>query len=249
MNAGDDNAANTPRTYLRRRGRPTRAQARALTKLSTHYRLEPHGGRFDPFVVFGRSAPLGLEIGFGMGQALVEWAMERPDWNLLGIDVYQPGIGSLMLALERDGLTNVRVLEAEAERAVEAHLAPASLDEVRIFFPDPWPKKRHHKRRLLKPAFAALLGQRLRPGGVLWIATDWAEYAQSIVEILEAEPALVRERAPRIESGGEDLVDDAAAGAAAQPETGGSARPPTRFESRGRRLGHAVWDLRYRRKC
>jgi tRNA (guanine-N7-)-methyltransferase len=223
------------RTYLRRRGRTTRAQARALEELSGRYCLAPEGGVLDPGAAYGRSAPWGLEIGFGMGQALVDWALERPDWNLLGVEVYQPGIGSAMLALERHGVTTVRLLQAAAEPVLEDRLASSSLDEVRIFFPDPWPKKRHHKRRLLQAPVAALLADRLRPGGLLWLATDWEDYGRAMVEVLDGAGELVRERAPRVETG---------VGAGSADE----ARPRTRFESRGRRLGHAVWDLRYRRK-
>ena len=234
MTTPDGKPDNPQRTYLRRRGRTTRGQARALTELSNRYCLDPGAGLLDPASVFGRDVPLGLEIGFGMGHALVEWALQRPGWNLLGIEVYQPGIGAAMLALARHELANVRLLEAPAEQVLEANLGPDSLTEVRIFFPDPWPKKRHHKRRLLQPELVALLTRRLAPDGLLWVATDWADYAAWIVDVLDCEPALTRERAPRVETCGPGATDD-------------EGRPRTRFESRGRRLGHAVWDLRYRR--
>lgn len=234
MSSGADSAF--PRVYVRRRGRMTRAQARAVTELSPRYCLDAQApGLIDTLVAYGREAPLGLEIGFGMGQALVDWAQQRPDWNLLGLEVYQPGLGSAMLGLERLGLDNVRLLECPAEAVLDQRLASESLDEARIFFPDPWPKKRHHKRRLLQPDFAALLASRLKPGGVVWVATDWEDYGQWMLEVLDGEPALVAERPPRIEQD----RDEADAG---------EARPGTRFEARGRRLGHRVWDLRYRRK-
>lgn len=195
---------------------------------------------------------MGLEIGFGMGQALIQWAMERPDWNLLGIEVYQPGLGSAMLGLERHGIDNVRLLEAPAESVLEHRLAPACLDEARIFFPDPWPKKRHHKRRLIQPAFVSLIASRLKPGAVLWLATDWEPYGEWMVEVLDAEPALQRERAPRVAASEAGMCETCAGGTGdddgADPETGGETRPRTRFESRGRALGHRVWDLRYLRR-
>jgi len=174
-----------------------------------------------PERIFGRQAPLGLEIGFGMGQALLDWAAARPDWNLLGLEIYAPGTGALLLGIERLGLTHLRALEVPAEVALGDGLLPASLDEVRVFFPDPWPKARHHKRRLIQPAFAALLAERLRPGGRLWLATDWAPYAEWMHTVFAQEPRL-----------------------AADPE-GRLARIETRFEARGRRLGHDITDLVY----
>jgi tRNA (guanine-N7-)-methyltransferase len=213
----------------------TRAQARALAELSGRYCLAPEDRLLDVSRIFGRDALVGLEIGFGMGHALIDWALERPHWNLLGLEVYQPGIGSAMLALERDGIVNVRLLEGPAEVVLESRLGAASLDEVRIFFPDPWPKKRHHKRRLLQPEFVTLLASRLRPDARLWVATDWDEYQHWIVDVLDAEPALLRDPEP--------VTGQHQTGAAA-----GTQRPRSRFECRGLRLGHQVWDLRYRRK-
>jgi tRNA (guanine-N7-)-methyltransferase len=236
LSVGSDPGVAGQRTYLRRRGRMTRGQSRALAELSESYCVASGDELLDPVTVFGRTAPLGIEIGFGMGQSLVEWAVERPHWNLLGLEVYQPGIGSALLAFERHGISSVRLLEAPAERVLTDRLAPGSLDEVRIFFPDPWPKKRHHKRRLLQPRFAALLASRLRPDGVLWIATDWEDYGQWMVDVLDADAGFQRERAPRV--GPRPL------GGAEQAEH----RPRTRFEARGLQLGHQVWDLRYRRK-
>ncbi len=224
-------------TYVRRRGRMTRAQARALCELAPRYCVPSGDDRLDIPALFGRDAPLGLEIGFGMGQSLVAWAEERPDWNLLGADVYQPGIGATLLGLEDQGLGNVRLVEGPAEHLLEVRLPPEILDEVRIFFPDPWPKKRHHKRRLIQAPFAALLASRMRPDGLLWVATDWEEYAEWMVAVLDDEPALEAEGPPQI----------TARGAAVDARAGGG-RPATRFETRGFELGHRVWDLRYRRK-
>lgn len=227
------------RTYVRRRGRMTRAQARALDALAARYCLAQTPERWDLAQLFGREAPVGLEVGFGMGQALVDWARERPDWNLLGIEVYQPGIGSALLGLQREELGNVRIVEAPAEQVLEDNIPPASLAEVRVFFPDPWPKKRHHKRRLVNAAFADLVASRLRPGGLMWVATDWEPYAHWIVDVLDSAEALERERAPQVSG-------DTGTGEEAGPD--GRGRPATRFEARGLALGHRVWDLRYQRK-
>lgn len=216
------------RTYLRRRGRMTRGQHRALDELADQQvHTVGEAARSWP-EVFGRAAPLGVEIGFGMGQALLSWAAQQPDWNLLGIEVYQPGIGALLLGAQRDGLANLQVLEGDAELAFEANINPGSLDEVRIFFPDPWPKKRHHKRRLVQPAFIQLLASRLKPGGRLLLATDWEPYAQWMLEVVSDEPEL------------ENLAPEGFAQRA--PE-----RVITRFEARGTRLGHDVWDLAFHR--
>jgi len=217
------------RPFLRRRGRITRAQQRALESLSARYCVDvAHVTSIDS-ALFGRPAPVGLEIGFGMGHALLDWARQAPDWNLLGIEVYQPGIGALLLGVERLEVDNVRVIETPAEVALARFVAEASLDEVRIFFPDPWPKKRHHKRRLIQPDFAALLCSRLRPGGRLLLGTDWEPYAHWMHTVLEQTPGLINvwgtQFGPRAEE-----------------------RPITNFEARGQRLGHAVWDLEYRRE-
>ena len=215
------------RTFLRRRGRMTQGQRRALDSLSDRYCLDASGRQPVDSEVFGREAPLGLEIGFGMGHALLAWAQQAPDWNLVGIEVYQPGIGALLLGVERLELQNVRVIEASAEPALESLFSPDSLDEVRVFFPDPWPKKRHHKRRLVQTEFLSVLGSRLKPGGKLLLATDWKPYAEWMRSVLDAHPLF------------RSAVDG---GFAPRPE----ARPVTNFEARGQRLGHAVWDLDYR---
>jgi tRNA (guanine-N7-)-methyltransferase len=224
------------RAYIRRRGRITRGQARALEALAGHYLLDAGAGLLDLDEVFGRRAPAGMEIGFGMGHGLLDWARVAPHWNLLGIEIYEPGIGAALLGLERDELTNVRLLQAPAELVLERQLTTV-LDEVRIFFPDPWPKARHHKRRLIQPDFVRLLVDRMRPAALLWVATDWEDYAEGIRGVLDAEPGLVRESQPS--------VTTAAAAAAAADSVAG--RPRTRFEARGIRLGHRLWDFRYRR--
>ncbi len=199
----------------------TRGQHRALDTLSDLYVVDPQPGDWSR--TFGRAAPMGIEIGFGMGQALLDWAAENPQTNLVGIEIYEPGIGALLAGIERRELSNVRVLRGDAEALLEAKFQSASIAEARIWFPDPWPKKRHHKRRLIRPAFAASMADRLAPGGALRIATDWAPYAEWIADVLDAERSL-------------------------EPAAGVSDRPETRFEARGRRLGHAIREFHYRRK-
>ncbi|MEQ9005995.1 MAG: tRNA (guanosine(46)-N7)-methyltransferase TrmB [Pseudomonadales bacterium] len=221
-------APERPQTYVRRRGRMTRAQARALDTLAPRYLLDSgEGAEQRPprwADTFGREVPLGVEIGFGMGQGLVDWAQRCPDWNLLGIEVYLPGIGSALLGLDQAGAEHVRLVDAPAEWVLDHWLAPGSVDQVRIFFPDPWPKKRHHKRRLVRPDVIARVADRLKPGGLLWLATDVEAYAAWMLEVLAGEPALARD------------------------EAGADDRPRTRFEARGLALGHGVYDLRYRRR-
>jgi tRNA (guanine-N7-)-methyltransferase len=206
----------------------TRGQTRALTEQAQALIPEHEPGPVDWTARFGRQAPLGLEIGFGMGQALLDWAESAPELNLLGVDVYRPGIGALLLGKAARQLDHLLVIEADARLALATLLAPDSLSEVRIFFPDPWPKKRHHKRRLIQAPFVALLASRLKVGGRLRLATDWGPYAEQMLAVLEAEPLFASESdggfAPRF-----------------------AGRPVTRFEQRGQRLGHAVWDLAYRR--
>ncbi len=207
-------------TYVRRRGRMTAGQKRALSTLSSRYLL-PASERVDPAQCFGRAARVGLEIGFGMGQALVDWAAQAPEWNLLGVDVYQPGLGACMAALDREALTNVRLLEADARDVVDRLLPDQSLDEVRILFPDPWPKARHHKRRLLNDAFLDALAPRLKEGAGLWIATDWQPYAEEIRALFHKHHVF-------------------------RPAQALPRRQRTRFETRGLALGHDVWQAYYR---
>ena len=214
-------------TYLRRRGRLTRGQARALESIGPDVLVSvPDGELLNPDALFGRSAPIGLEIGFGTGQALLDWAETAPDWNLLGIEVYEPGIGSLLKGIAERQLGNIRVLSEDAVALLEQVIPANVLQEVRIFFLDPWPKKRHHKRRLISPAFAALLVERMCPGGRLRLATDWQDYAEQMLIVLNAEPGLINEAG----DGFAERFDG---------------RNITRFEARGQRLGHSVWDLSY----
>ena len=249
------------RTYIRRRGRMTKGQRRALAELGDRYVADPEQGDWP--VAFGRTAPLGVEIGFGMGHALLDWAMRRPDMNLVGIEIYQPGIGALLAGIERQNLSNLRVLPGNAVLVLEEKFRPASIDEIRIWFPDPWPRKRHHKRRLIQPAFAASLASRLAPGGWLRLATDWAPYAEWIATALNELPALrpialANQASARPASEQASVRIDQAASRLANKETDASAsrliaeseplRPETRFESRGRRLGHEIHEFAYRKE-
>jgi tRNA (guanine-N7-)-methyltransferase len=216
------------RSFVVRGGRTTEAQSRALRELWPRYGLEFAPQQLDLDAVFNRAAPRVLEIGFGNGEHLASLAAAHPAHDYLGVEVHPPGVGRLLLSLEARQLTNVRVICHDAVEVLEAQIAPASLDEVLILFPDPWHKKRHHKRRLIQPAFAACLAERLKVGGVLHIATDWEPYAEHIRHVLE--------RCPALESVSSELLPARVA------------RSPTRFEQRGVRLGHAVSELRYRRR-
>ena len=210
------------RSFVVRAGRMTPAQRQALERLWPRYGIDLPDGVIDLDAVFGRRAPRTLEIGFGMGDALLELAQAQPERDFLGVEVYPPGIGRFLLRVEQAGLGNVRVVCADAVEVLGRHLPPGSLDELLVLFPDPWPKKRHHKRRLVNAAFLALAARVLAPGGRLHIATDWADYAQAIAELL---------------AGSADFT--------AEPAT--AARPPTKYQRRGERLGHAIVDFCLRR--
>ena len=206
----------------------TRGQSRALAELGPHLVIE------NPVwsQQFPRSAPLGIEIGFGMGHALLDWAGQHPDWNFVGIEVYRPGIGALLQGVERLALTNVRVVAEDARSAIDRCFQAASINEVRIFFPDPWPKTRHHKRRLIRSDFVSMVADRMCIGAKLLLATDWHDYAESMLVVLDREPMLTN-----------------VAGAGCFSEQA-AIRSATRFEDKGRKLGHAVWDLAYvRNRC
>jgi len=218
------------RSFVRRPGRLTTAQRRALEQLLPRYGV-PGDARapLDLDGLFGRHAPRVLDIGFGDGEAVVTCAANYPQVDYLGVEVHEPGIGHLLLLLEKAALTNVRVIAADAADVIRERLGDASFDAVNLFFPDPWPKKRHHKRRLVQPAFAAALARVLRPGGLLHVATDWADYAEHTRDVLAREPRLAPVE-PAV------LCHNPLA-----------FRPPTKFERRGRRLGHEVVDLYYTR--
>jgi tRNA (guanine-N7-)-methyltransferase len=215
------------RSFVRRPGRATAAQRRALAELLPRFSaLGP--APLDVRGLFGRDAPRVLDIGFGDGEALVTSALNNPAVDYLGIEVHEPGVGHVLLLLEKSGATNVRVIVRDAAEAVPELLPDASFAAVDLFFPDPWPKKRHHKRRLVQPPFVAELARVLVPGGLLHVATDWADYARHTREVLAADARFTAATA-------EDLRNEPLA-----------VRPPTKFERRGVRLGHEVADLYYR---
>ena len=211
-----------------RQGRMSPAQQRALATLMPTYGIPFADGALDFDRAFGRRAPRVLEIGFGMGETTAAIAQIRPDEDFLAIEVHSPGVGSLLRRISELGLTNVRIIQHDAVELVAAMIPGASLAGVHVFFPDPWPKKRHHKRRLLKSEFVHELALRLAPHGYLHVATDWEAYAHEILDTLTAEPLLV----------------NTAEGFAPRPDY----RPLTKFEARGLALGHRVWDIRFRRR-
>jgi tRNA (guanine-N7-)-methyltransferase len=217
------------RSFVVRAGRMTQAQQRAWRELWPTWGIEPGEAAIDLAATYGRAAPVTLEIGFGNGESLVALAASHPERDFLGLEVHPPGVGHALLSCEAARLANVRVLCQDAVEVLQRRLADASLDEVLLYFPDPWPKKRHHKRRIVQPAFVELVAQRLRPGGVLRMATDWQPYAEHMLATVGACPRL------RNESPSGDYVERPAS------------RPVTRFERRGQRLGHDVWDLAFRK--
>ena len=216
------------RSFVTRAGRLTAAQQRALTELWPKFGVEFEARLLDLDALFARSAARVMEIGFGNGDHLAELAQAHPQCDYLGVEVHRPGVGRLLLSIAERGLANVRILCHDAVSVLEEQVAPHSLAAVHILFPDPWPKKRHHKRRLIQAPFAALLASRLSKGGVLYLATDWQPYAQQMLQVLDAVPELA----------------NLAAHDHFMPRP--AYRAPTRFERRGERLGHAVWNLAYR---
>lgn len=214
------------RSYVLRAGRVGPGQARALAEIGPQFLLPYQPGELDLDKVFGRIAPRILEIGFGMGEGLAEIAAAHPENDYLGVEVHTPGVGALLKQLGERGLTNVRVVQHDAFEVLTRMLAPASLNGIHIFFPDPWHKTRHHKRRLIQPPLVRLLTSRLLSGGYIHLATDWENYAEQMLAVLVAEP----------------LLHNTVADYAPRPDT----RPLTKFEQRGIRLGHGVWDLVFR---
>ncbi|TSA52532.1 MAG: tRNA (guanosine(46)-N7)-methyltransferase TrmB [Nitrosomonadaceae bacterium] len=216
------------RSFVLRQGRVSNAQRRAHETLLPLYGIPFADDLLDLDKVFGRSAPKFLEIGFGMGETTTAIAQVHPQNDYLAIDVHTPGVGSLLKLIEESGLSNLRIIQHDAVEVLQRMLPPECLDGAHIFFPDPWPKARHHKRRLIQPQFIALLSERLKHGGYVHVATDWEEYAQQILQVLGNEPQLA----------------NTAANYAPCP----AYRPSTKFEQRGLKLGHGVWDLVFRRK-
>ena len=229
------------RSFVLRQGRLTAGQQRALDEQWPRFGLDFAGAPRDFAAAFGREAPLVVEIGFGNGEQLLFAAENEPSKNLLGIEVHAPGVGRLLHGAAEIDAMNLRVYCHDAVEVLNHDITDGSLDEVRIYFPDPWHKKRHHKRRLVQPAFVALLAAKLKPGGLLHLATDWEDYARQMLEVCEAEPRL-RNRAGTDPAGG--AGDDALVrGTVERPQW----RRQTHFEARGLKLGHGVWDLLYDR--
>jgi tRNA (guanine-N7-)-methyltransferase len=210
------------RSWVRREGRMTDGQRRALEDHWLAYGLDLGEGPIDPVECFGRRAPLVVEIGFGMGDSLFAMAKADPGTDFLGIEVHRPGVGHLLSLVAAEGLSNVRVFNADGVDVMEQAIPPSSVDRIQIFFPDPWHKKRHHKRRLITREFAQTLSRCLKPGGTVHVATDWPEYAESIRE--------------------------AFAGLHQMPAVSPPARVVTKYERRGVGLGHEITDLAYRKR-
>ena len=216
------------RSFVLRAGRMGSGQTRALLELGPRFVLPYQEAALDFGPVFGRDAPVIVEIGFGMGDATAAIAQQLPAIDFLGVEVHTPGVGALLRQIGERGLSNLRLVQHDAVEVLRSMVPPGSLAGIHVFFPDPWHKKRHHKRRLIQPPFVAELAQHLATGGYLHCATDWEPYAQQMLEVLDAEPLLV----------------NTADGYAPCPDY----RPKTKFEARGLRLGHGVWDLVFRRR-
>lgn len=218
------------RSFVRREGRLTAGQQRALDELFPRYGVEPGEGVMDWPTLFGRSAPVVLDIGFGDGEALAEIAYNHPERDYLGVEVHRPGVGRLLRQLDEAGIPNVRVAVADAVELMRDNIAAASLAGIQLFYPDPWPKKRHHKRRIVQPAWLELAASRLADGGFLHMTTDWSDYAEHMLEVI----------------GGSQAFDNIAGEGRFAPDPG--ERPPTKFERRGLERGHRVHDIILRRR-
>jgi len=219
------------RSFVLRQGRLTPGQERAFGELWPRFGIDwERGAVLDLPTLFGNRRPVYLEIGFGNGEALAEMAERHPERNYLGVEVHGPGVGHLLLVIERRGLANLRLLQQDAVELLESGMPPASLAGVYLFFADPWPKKKHHKRRILNLRFVELLARVIHPGGLFLAATDWEHYARQMLAVLDAADHL--------------FANEAGTGAfSPRPDD----RPVTKFERRGQRLGHGVWDLVFRR--
>jgi len=223
----DNKPLRTVRSFVRREGRLTPGQERALEELWPKFGIDEGEDTLDLVQLFGRDAPIVFEIGFGNGSSLATMAENQPDTNFIGVEVHRPGVGHLLKLIEEKKLTNLRIAGVDAVELLKDRIADNALDRLQLYFPDPWHKKRHHKRRLIQPDFLKLLAQKIKPGGNLHLATDWENYAQHMLAVLEASPEFINYT------------------------NGFSPRPAerhlTKFEQRGLRLGHGVWDLLYRR--
>jgi len=218
----------TVRSFVKREGRLTKGQAAAIERLWPSVGLTLENGRLDLVKVFDRQAPVTLEIGFGMGHSLVEMAANAPERDFIGIEVHEPGVGTCLMATEETGVENLRVFHEDAVEVLKQCIPDNSLNCVQIFFPDPWHKKRHHKRRIVQPEFVQLLIQKIEANGIIHLATDWGNYAEHMLEVLSKEPQLTN-----LSPSG-DYVP--------RPDS----RPKTKFERRGEGKGHGVWDLQFK---
>lgn len=218
------------RSFVRREGRMTPSQQRSLDQLWPRFGIEP-GTAIETQTLFGRTAPTHLEIGFGMGHALFELATTHPEANYIGIEVHRPGVGRLLDEIDKSQIENIRLLKHDAVEVLKQQLPENSLDSVMLFFPDPWHKKRHNKRRIVQPEFVQLIQRCLKPGGVFHLATDWEAYAAWMMETLSAAEGF------RNQIGAQRF--------APRPDS----RPVTKFEKRGLRLGHGVWDLLFEKRA
>jgi tRNA (guanine-N7-)-methyltransferase len=231
----DDEPAGPPyrhiRSFARRRGHITQGQRRALEQWLPAWGIPYQNEPLDFAQVFVRRAPVVLEIGFGMGETTAAIAQARPDVDFLGVEVFAAGVGALLKRIDQLALSNVRVVQHDAVEVVRDMIAPGSLAGVHVYFPDPWPKQRHHKRRLIAQPFVGLVASRIAPGGYLHAATDWEDYARQMLEVLGAEPQL--------ENTAADFAD---------PANALCRRPTTKFNARGDRLGHGTWDLVFVRR-
>jgi tRNA (guanine-N7-)-methyltransferase len=220
------------RSFVLRQGRVSNAQRRYYEELMPVWGI-PYGTQMLDFEkVFGRKAPTIFEIGFGMGETTATIAQSHPQNNYIALEVHTPGVGSLLKDIHEQGIENIRIIQHDAVEVLRDMIPPNSLDGVHVFFPDPWPKKRQQKRRLLQAPMVRAIAEHLRPGGYLHSATDWEEYAQQMLEVYSAEPLL------------ENTADAQLGGFAPKPDY----RPQTKFETRGLRLGHGVWDVVFRKR-
>jgi len=224
-----DSCYKTIRSFVRREGRITKAQQQALQTLMPIYGLSPNDNILDFDEIFHRQAKTTIEIGFGNGETFVEMASQNPDINFIGIEVHRPGVGACLQAIHQLQLDNVRIICQDATEVLKCNIADHSVDVIQIFFPDPWPKKRHHKRRLIQKDFIDLVEKKLKSGGLLHLATDWENYAEQMLTFIEEN---------------DNFVNQAGKGNFSQRP---SWRPQTKFEKRGERLKHGVWDLIFRK--
>jgi tRNA (guanine-N7-)-methyltransferase len=215
------------RSFVLRQGRVSNAQRRAYDTLLPRFAIPYAAQPIDLDRVFGRRAPKILEIGFGMGETTATIAAQHPECDYLGVEVHTPGVGSLLKSIVEHNLTNVRIIQHDAVEVLRNMIAPDTLDAVHVFFPDPWPKKRHHKRRLIQPPLISMLCERMKSGAYIHVATDWQDYAEKILDVFRHDPRLA----------------NTAEGYAPRPDY----RPQTKFETRGLKLGHSVWDIIFRK--